>query len=1184
MVVLKMPDGVDVDFGYMAKDQIHSLVKSKFPEFDKPVEQNQNNNIIDTLEDTAHGIYQGLTNGYIDEIAGGINGVVYGVGDKITGRGDGTFHGGFQRGYNQKRDEYRQEYSHAQERSPIATSAGEIAGAVSNPITSKLGAGLVGKTTPLTKKIATGAAVGLVDGASYGAGKSIEQKWDGIGKDALEGGAWGTIGGAAMPAAFHGLERGLNAYKVKSARSTVKEMLENRKDFDKIDFGILRKEKVDALNKIRQENGVDLLSKRRLKIPANVVKHLQERRMITDGMKADDVADMLISAFHSPQGVVDRSKYPHIQAMINPKEKISDIGFVGVNPTDGEIVVKSAYKMLNERASKEYANIKPLLDGRTEPSSFRGKPPVAAARFSDLQQGFNADNLAEKYPNVKLSKLTNESLTDNPNLTMAQKKAVKGSAEYEVLHNVDLQNQSLKKLADDFDGVKDTLVGRLKNKDYALSATDFEDSRQIISRLINNGKEAEALNLLEDISRAGSKAGQAVQALSLWNKLTPEGAVLHAQRIVDRFNQQYPKQAVKLSELQIGKIANLQKEVMRQIPGTREYDKAVALALKAQEEVLPKSLGKKIAAYRNISMLLNAKTSLRNITGNMVFNGVEKGLVEPLAAGLDKLISLKSGLRTRVMPQWKTYGKGLAEGTKNGIEDVSLGINTRQLGGKYDLQPGEVFSGKFGRGAEKLLNYSLQVPDRAFYEATLKESMANQMKAAKVTKPTSEMLKIAEEEALESVFQNDSTLAKAVLGLRRGLNRMSHAPLKHLGVNLREGTLGAGNIVMPFAQVPANLTQQSINYSPLGVVKGIGNLRNGLQRQATKDLARSLIGSAGMLGSAELAKKGFITGDMNQLDLSYANNLERKNNLAIQGKRPFQVNGVAYNMFSPLSTVMAAGAKMGQGGKPKDVALATVETIGDMPFLSGLSRLIRTGNQQGWDSAVTNTIADIPSQFVPTLMSQIADVVNPTVKETYDPNMYKQGLNKAVNKLPGLRNLLPDKVSVTGEKIRKYDSEGGALVWDAMVNPTFVNQEKAHPVISELDRLYQTTGEAGQYLPVVKRNISYTDSSGQRQNRKLSAEEYSDYQRYVGQANVFFLDQLFQNSGYWRASPEEQLKQVQQVEQDVNELAKKMLFNIGEKIRKNPVKQKIDTLRRRSSKLRRGLRQQQIGQFMQTID
>ena len=57
---------------------------------------------------------------------------------------------------------------------------------------------------------------------------------------------------------------------------------------------------------------------------------------------------------------------------------------------------------------------------------------------------------------------------------------------------------------------------------------------------------------------------------------------------------------------------------------------------------------------------------------------------------------------------------------------------------------------------EKALNYTIQVPDRMFYEARYASSLADQMATTGVIRPTSEMIKQAQKEALEAVYQDNS--------------------------------------------------------------------------------------------------------------------------------------------------------------------------------------------------------------------------------------------------------------------------------------------------------------------------------------------------------------------------------------------------------------------------------------------
>ena len=85
--------------------------------------------------------------------------------------------------------------------------------------------------------------------------------------------------------------------------------------------------------------------------------------------------------------------------------------------------------------------------------------------------------------------------------------------------------------------------------------------------------------------------------------------------------------------------------------------------------------------------------------------------------------------------------------------------------------------------------------------------MANQLKAAGTNNITDEMIDVATKEALESVYQNGGKLSDTVLKIRRGLN--------NIGIK----DFGLGDALVPYAQTPANVAQQGINYSPLGLIK-----------------------------------------------------------------------------------------------------------------------------------------------------------------------------------------------------------------------------------------------------------------------------------------------------------------------------------------------------------------------------
>ena len=688
---------------------------------------------------------------------------------------------------------------------------------------------------------------------------------------------------------------------------------------------------------------------------------------------------------------------------------------------------------------------------------------------------------------------------------------------YQVLHNQDLIKQATDEIAGNFDN---ELIRLSSAKDF--DALDYEKSRQIAKNLFSMGKYHQAVDLIDNVSENATKKGQAIQALSLWSNMTPEGAVYKAQKLVREYNKKHPKKQIQLTDENIETIANLQQEALNT---TDEIAKNQALARTAKytADLIPKEALQKLKAYRNIAMLLNPKTLGRNIVGNVAFNTIDTGS-KGLASLIDRGLSKFTGQRTRVAPQLGDYFKGGLQGAKTGYQEALQGIDTRGLGQRFDLSSGRTFQSKPMQALETVLDVGLRVPDRAFYEATFAESVQNMMKAQGLTKPTQEILEQAEREALESVFQNKSMLSDFALGLRGGINR----------IGTKE--FGLGDVLIPYAQTPANLTQQAINYSPLkpigltsgALAKGVGsglksawddrvlgfipNFKSGVkggieslqdsainyfkdnQRQASLDLARSLIGTGLIGGGYGLAKAGLTTPS--QFDENYTKNKKIRENLQPLGIRPDQLGDMWYAPFQPMSSPIATGTAMAYGENP---LYAGLNTVVDQPYLQGVTRGLRDLQEGDWTKAATNVVASIPSQFVPTLASQFAQSIDPYQRETYDPNKLQYGLNSAIAKVPFASKTLPEKIDVTGQPIERYSTKGGQKLFDIFLNPTFINKKTTDPVLSELKYIYDQTKETSHFMPSVDKKLEFTDVDGNPQKIVLTGREFSEYQRRLGQ-------------------------------------------------------------------------------------
>lgn len=736
------------------------------------------------------------------------------------------------------------------------------------------------------------------------------------------------------------------------------------------------------------------------------------------------------------------------------------------------------------------------------------------------QQTF--DIIGAKLPDenvqLKTDEIKQSQLAQKADLPPEMRAAInENPPEYQVLHNDELMKQAQDNIAKDFSSSKARLQSLASSdRKTAMTDLDFEEARQVISRLYQEGNIDEANELIRQVSQKATEAGRSVQALSLWSRTTPEGAVRQSQKLIDDYNKTAKNKIPSLTEQQTKDIQKLTDDIKKATTDD-EREVATALLLKYQSELLPAKAADKVKTLRNISLLLNLKTFGRNLVGNALLSGIEQP-TKALAAGIDKLMSLKTGERTRTLPQVKEYLQGLAQGTKKGARDVKLGINTRDnIGKRYDLPQRRSFEAPVISDLEKLLGYSLQVPDRAFYEATFNESLANQMRAKGAQEATGEMVQNATNDALEAVFQNDTALSDLTLKARNALNT----------INI--GGFGLGDLKIPYAQTPANVVQMGINYSPLGLAKGAYTALQGNQRQASLDLARGLVGS-GLFGLGAYGV-GAITGDDGQsLITEPIEDYQIRKNYETLGIRPNQINigdtGYSYSQLQPLALPLTAGAATGsqEDANMSNIANAALSQLADLPMLRGISEITDDVRYGGWGDALVNLPAGLPSQFVPTLLNQINAYSDPYQRETYDPNTLKRGINQAISKIPIASRALPYKYDVRGQKVKKYESEGVGKAYDVFFNPVFANKKKDDPVMQELLGIYERTGNKSQLLEVAKRNVSYKDEKGEKVDKKLSGKELSEYQRQLGQVTYKTMQQIMNTPFYNNLNDQNKIK------------------------------------------------------------
>lgn len=793
-------------------------------------------------------------------------------------------------------------------------------------------------------------------------------------------------------------------------------------------------------------------------------------------------------------------------------------------PKTGKIKVTAQSKLLQPADQLVSGNVKPGVKTQIVPP----QPQVRSSNPSLPQRGF-----AES---VQTNKKTPQEL----------------APELEKIRYNPLSNKETLNFADKM--IKKSGAEALS---YATNSTDTNANAvalRLIEKYIDKGRYQEAIDLTKSVSPRFTKAGQEIQILSAYGRLTPTGAIKYAQRLINEANKANPRLKLELTPENTKTITEAAKKIQKLPDGSRERTVAIAQLMQEVTDIVPPSIGQKIATIQTMAQLLNPKTAIRNIVGNTIFTGMEN-VSDVVGTGLDKATSLVTGQRTKVLPSLKSQKLGFMRGAKEGLEDVRLGVNTSPGNTKFDLT-GKTFTGGLLGKAEKALNVELRVPDRAAYTAAYEGSLNNQMRAAGVTKATDQMQEIAHADGLYRTFQDNSKLAQMFAGIKKIFNK----------VGTPDGKFGLGDFVLKYPKTPANILARGLDYSPVGYVKGIYEAARPIisgqafnQKSFVESLSRATVGSGLIATGYLLAKNGIITGkqekdyDINAVQKTTGQGAFKINVDALKrywlsgGQKQDAQNGdtlVSYDWAQPTSLSLAMGANQALGGKATEGINAAVEsyqsavdTITGQPMVRGLMDFASGIKNKGIVGAGTDAVLGSVSGFVPSIIRQISNIYDTTQRSTYNPDKIKETVNKVYANIPGLRNTLEPKIDVFGNQMPNYEGSGLRRLFDIFINPAFVTQVKENPAAKEVLDIYQRSGETQQAPRIVPEKVKINGET-----IATTPEQYRQYQEYVGQKTNELFNLIITDPTFQSATDEDKAKFLANTLTDINSAAKIELF------------------------------------------
>lgn len=530
-----------------------------------------------------------------------------------------------------------------------------------------------------------------------------------------------------------------------------------------------------------------------------------------------------------------------------------------------------------------------------------------------------------------------------------------------------------------------------------------------------------------------------------------------------------------------------------EVTDSREAGIALGRAHGAMSNIRIASIGQRMRSLRYVNMLLSLPTAERNVIGNIGQNTLNN-ISRIAEVGLDKMFAQATGERTTAfltMDQrfnaWKETLKEVGYTWDDYMRDrVDTSPNPNE---KFNIRHGgRTFQNPFLEMRGRIEGLLMSVGDRPVWKKHYFNSIDQQRNAAVLTarmrgenislndvEITPEMRARAVDAACYSTFTEDNSLVDL-------MNRMKQIPGLGLAIDL----------AAPFTSVPTNIMKRQIEYSPIGLLfSGIrhrefitsalfhreGETVTGDQAHAVQDLARGLTGTLGYAAGWALAQSGILhigTGDSD--DPAEVNTL--RGMLGDQYDLYIELGGRKYSIsaLAPSATPLILGSLLYDEAKGdpwkvdtyKYIINGMLSTVADSSWASSAvdaaSALMTEGKwEDGLWSLATSGLQALASDST---LSNIAAAIDPYARDLNDKNAYAKILKNVMYRWPGLRQMLPEKISINGQTMENPKYGTRAVL--SPFNSTVANND---PVVQELLDLY----DAANNDPAVREALGLTD-------------------------------------------------------------------------------------------------------------
>ena len=724
-----------------------------------------------------------------------------------------------------------------------------------------------------------------------------------------------------------------------------------------------------------------------------------------------------------------------------------------------------------------------------------------------------------------------------------------------------IENLQSKGVDEEFGRLTAQKDGRYIN---AYSTEDGFELAAMANFYKQHGDIHKARECMSALQETATNSGRFVQSMAAIKMSSPE---LYAMSLIDELSKHYNKNVnsrikdpiIKawISEVEKkGGVENLlspeEYMVMESLvteafkiddTDSDAYKQRIALANKIVADKIPKKIGEQLMSARRLSMLLNPKTLVKNVVTPIIGHPINLAtasvgsVYDALVTNMYKYDGEKIGrtMGNITKAERKDIQPFIDKAVERAKLENKLGITTQDGANlEYQRDPfnSDSIIGKVGNRLAKAVYGKYNTPDQYFYARYFEGSLTYQMRANNVSEPTAEMIAIATADADTQTYKNkNSRLYKQSMKI---INFLNQADID--GFRL-------GDVLAPFILTPSNIASLAVHYSPVGAIDAIQKGKNFksmldsdkaskedvliAKHEYVKSMSQATVGSLMFVAATALAKAGLTTGAEDE-------DKETAEFMKAVGFKPysFKVGGkyITYDWAQPYTTPMAIMSEYERLRNKDDLEMNIFDEFKQLRKVAADSILQQTaldtiktfisGDGYGdddFEDRLWDTVVSLPASFIPGIVKQTADLIDPNQKQVYDENPLKYGINQILNGTPLLKSMLEDKMNVLGDVPQKYTglSDNPIIrLADTYLNPTNVGSDTSNQYLTkELLDVYNHTG-VDSILPTrVKTVISYT-VDGKKMDVKLTTSQRNEIIGKTGKNLSNAISELLLNDSY----------------------------------------------------------------------